>query len=93
MAKLIVEEREFKDRDTGIVTNYKYYAISGKIGTQDYEVPLKNLVGAEKTALEMLAAAEQSYTSIESRKATKNEEDEFFEKNKNDSDDFNLDED
>lgn len=73
MAKIIVEDRTFKDRDSGISTDYKYYAIAGEVGGNKYEVQLKNLVGAEKTALEMLAMAENVGGEVVSRKSTTDE--------------------
>ena len=99
MATLIVEDREFTDRQTGITTNYKYYAIKGLIGFTEYEIPLKNLVGSEKTALEMLANAERSEASKTNYKTEYNArpsteaERKFFDNANSDDDKINLDED
>lgn len=73
MAQIIVENRTFKDRETGITTDYKYYAIKGGKAGKIYEVPLKGLTGAEKSALEMIADAETPNGEIVSRKASEDE--------------------
>lgn len=73
MAKIIVEERTFKDRETGISTDYKYYAVKGGNDTKTYEVPLKQLTGAEKMALEMIADLETPAGEVSTRKATNDE--------------------
>lgn len=89
MAQVIVEEREFKDRDTNIVTKYMYFAIKGGKPGKEYEVPLKQLTGAEKTALQMIADIEEVSGVVTSRKATESEQEDFF-KNRNE-DDSNID--
>lgn len=73
MAQIIVEQRTFKDRQTGISTEYMYYAIKGGKAGKEYEVPLKQLTGAEKMALEMIADLETPTGDITSRKATEDE--------------------
>lgn len=77
MAKIIVEDREFKDRETGVVTNYKYYAVRGGKSGSEYEVPLKQLTGAEKTALNMIADLEGTSGETTSRKATEEEKENY----------------
>jgi len=54
MAKIIFEDREFTNRETGITTNYQYIAIKGGSPTKQFEVQLKNLVQSEKVALSMI---------------------------------------
>lgn len=94
MAKIIFEKREFTDRNSGIKTEYDYIAIAGTgDDTHKYEVQLKNLVQSEKMALQMIADKENgSGTTVEARKATVEENNEFLdnykEKNKTDEDNF-----
>lgn len=79
MTKLIIEDREFKDRNTGIVTNYKYYAISGGDEKKTFEIPLKMLTGAEKSGLEMINYLENPEgLTTETRKATDSEKEAFL---------------
>lgn len=86
MARVIVEEREFKDRDTQVVTNYTYFAIKGGKSGKEYEVPLKSLTGAEKTALQMIADLEGTTANdLVSRPANTEEKNDFFNKNHDDS--------
>lgn len=89
MAELIVENREFKDRETSITTAYKYYAIKGGKSGKEYEVPLKSLTGAEKMALEMIADMENVSGSVETRKAN-NEEVSVFQDKNNEDDKLNI---
>lgn len=84
MAQVVVEKREFKDRDTQIITEYMYFAIKGGKPGNEYEVPLKNLVGSEKTALQMLADIENiSNYSVSTRASNDEETNDFFNKNNN----------
>lgn len=70
MAKIVIEQREFKDNNSGIVTKYEYIAIKGTgADTAEYEVQLKNLVQSEKMALKMIAKLENIDGEVTSRKA------------------------
>lgn len=90
MAKVIIENRQFTNQNTGEITEYQYIAIQGGTGSKIYEVQLKNLVQSEKVALSMINDLENNDIKIESRRATKDEQDNFFKEN-NDGDNFNLD--
>lgn len=85
MAQVIVEQRVFKDRDTQVSTEYMYFAIKGGKPGKEYEVPLKQLTGAEKTALQMISDIEEVTGTVTSRPANKDEKDGFF-SNRNDDD-------
>lgn len=78
MAEIIFEDREFKDRETGIVTNYQYIAVKGGKPGKQYEVQLKNLVQSEKQALLMMSDMESIEGSVETRKPTEKEKQEFL---------------
>lgn len=77
MAKVIVEAREFKDRETQVVTNYMYFAIKGGKPGKEYEVPLKQLTGAEKTALQMICDIETPDGDVNTRAANKEEKENY----------------
>lgn len=75
MAKIVFEKRSFKDNNTGVVTEYEYYAVRGTAkDTLDYEVQLKNLVQSEKMALRMLYDKENEGGDVVTRKATESEQ-------------------
>lgn len=78
MAQIIVEDREYKDRETGIVTNYQYFAVKGGKAGKQYEVQLKNLVQSEKQALLMISDMERIEGSVETRKSTEKEKQDFL---------------
>jgi len=74
MAQIIYENREFKNRETGIVTAYDYIAIKGTGEAANFEVQLKNLVQSEKAALSMLLQMENGKGIVDTRKANNDED-------------------
>lgn len=75
MAKIVFEKREFKDNNTGIVTQYDYIAIAGTgDDSYEYEVQLKNLVQSEKMALKMIANLENKGGDVVTRKSAEDED-------------------
>lgn len=90
MAEIVFEDREFKDRETGIVTNYQYIAIKGGKGSKIYEVQLKNLVQSEKQALLMISDMESVGGSVETRKSTDEEQEKFIKSIVKDPDDSDF---
>lgn len=76
MAKVIHERRSFKDSNSGVTTEYDYYAVQGTDeNSRDYEVVFKNLVQSEKMVLKMIAKAENNSTGeVISKKASSDEQ-------------------
>lgn len=69
MAKVIYENREFKDQQ-GMTIKFDYIAIKGEKGIL---VQLKNLVQSEKELLRVISESEIEAGDIISRKATEEE--------------------